>query len=144
MRVWSGLGALREIVERLRINLRVFRDDAGAELFDVPESPHPDSDLPAPPRFLPEYDNLLLSHANRSRFFRGDLTPPGWAGSVLIDGFYAGHWRIDARRATPRLTAFVTKLSKSQVSDLNEEATRLLALIAPDGQHGEFELTRLD
>jgi hypothetical protein len=27
----------------------------------------PSEDVPAPVRFLPEYDNLLLSHSNRTR-----------------------------------------------------------------------------
>jgi hypothetical protein len=142
VRVWSGLAGLREIVERMRPRLRVFRDETGTELFDVPEGPNPDSDIPAPPRFLPEYDNLLLSHANRSRFFHGDLTPPGWVGNVLIDGFYAGHWKVDAKRGTTRLHAHVKKPTSDQISDLNREAACLLALIA--GSEGDFRLTFLE
>ena len=144
MRVWSGLAGLREIVEKMRPRLRVFRDEAGTELVDVPEGPTPDSDTPAPPRFLPEYDNLLLSHANRSRFFLGDLTPPGWVGNVLIDGFYAGHWKVDRQRGAIRLLVAVKKPARAQVYDLNEEAARLLSLVAPSQDDGEFQLTFLD
>jgi winged helix DNA-binding protein len=96
VRTWSRLTGLREIVERL--DLVTVRDDAGRELLDVPGAPYPDPDTPAPPRFLPEYDNLLLSHDDRTRIL-GDrrlvYTTGGWTGSVLVDGFYAGTWRLE-------------------------------------------------
>src|SRR5690348_6950755 len=66
MRAWSGL-AMRPVFEKLRPKLQAFRDEDGRELFDVPDAPRPPGDTDAPVRFLPDYDNILLAHADRSR-----------------------------------------------------------------------------
>ncbi|MEU4313179.1 winged helix DNA-binding domain-containing protein [Nocardia sp. NPDC024068] len=67
VQMWSGLTRLSEIVQTMRPDLAVFTDEDGRELFDLPDAPRPDPDTPAPPRFLYDFDNLLLSHADRSR-----------------------------------------------------------------------------
>jgi hypothetical protein len=97
---WSWLTGLREVVERLRPGLRTFRDDRGRELFDVVDGSLPDPEMPAPVRFLPEYDNALLSHADRTRIVppgRRVPLPPGngaATGTVLVDGYLRGTWTI--------------------------------------------------
>jgi hypothetical protein len=100
--VWSGLTRLREVADRLLATgrLRRFRDEDGRELLDLPDAPRPDADAPAPPRFLPEYDNLLLSHADRRRVNpegRRVPLPPGNGGTMgtyLVDGVWSGTWRL--------------------------------------------------
>lgn len=106
IQLWSGLTRLGEIVDRLRPALLSFRGARGDELFDLPDAPRPDPATPAPPRFLPEYDNVLLSHADRTRFITGGERVPlqpglgGRYGMLLIDGLFGGTWRIDRHRDT--------------------------------------------
>src|SRR5690606_5215516 len=101
---WSGLTGLREVVDRLRPRLAAFRDARGRELLDLPDAPRPDPGAPAPPRFLPQYDNVLLAHADRSRFATpreraalSDGFATGW-GSLLVHGRARGRWRVERDR----------------------------------------------
>ncbi|MFE9674880.1 winged helix DNA-binding domain-containing protein [Streptomyces sp. NPDC006259] len=101
MQIWAGLTRLRDTFERLRPRLVTFRDDNGVELFDLPDAPRPDPDTPAPPRFLPEFDNLLLSHADRGRVVPPEHRGRAWQGNqayatLLVDGFLAGVWKLEA------------------------------------------------
>ncbi|MFI5696726.1 winged helix DNA-binding domain-containing protein [Kribbella sp. NPDC051586] len=132
---WSGLTKLREVVDRLRPGLRVYADEDGRELFDVPDGPLPDGETPAPVRFLPEYDNLLLSHADRRRVNpagRPVPLPPGNGaamGTVLIDGDYAADWRHH-RGADPSLKVITHGPITADARDaVQAEATELLTLI---------------
>ena len=131
---WSGLTRLGAVVERLRPELRVFRDERGTELFDLPDAPRPDPDTPVLPRFLPEYDNLLVSHADRSRIVadadRGRITLDGRkiVGTVLISGFAGGTWKIHRKggRAVLAVAPFA-RLGRGDALALTEEGERLLA-----------------
>ncbi len=112
MQTWCGLTRLREAFERLRPRLVTFQDVRGVELFDLPDAPRPDEDTPAPPRFLPEFDNLLLSHADRTRVVPAEYKERTWKGNqshrtFLVDGFLAGIWRLEEsdRESTATLTA---------------------------------------
>ncbi|MFJ5552409.1 winged helix DNA-binding domain-containing protein [Streptomyces sp. NPDC093225] len=103
MQTWAGLTRLREAFERLRPRLVVLRDERGTELFDLPDAPRPDPDVPAPPRFLPEFDNLLLSHADRTRIVPADLKGRSFQGNqayctLLVDGVLGGLWRLDTAK----------------------------------------------
>ncbi|MET7601955.1 winged helix DNA-binding domain-containing protein [Streptomyces avermitilis] len=132
MQTWAGLTRLRDAFERLRPQLVTFRDENGVELFDLPDAPRPAADTPAPPRFLPEFDNLLLSHADRSRVVPADLKGRTWAGNqayctLLVDGFLAGVWRLDEDALT--IEPFGT-LTRAQRQEVVQEAERTLAAMA--------------
>jgi len=150
---WSRLTGLRAVVERLGPRLRTFRDERGRELFDLPDAPRPDPDTPAPPRFLPEYDNVLLSHADRSRFHSTAerLRAPGVTGpvhgTVLSDGFLCGSWRLERDRDTGSATLVVTpvgRLSKRAVAAVGAEGRRFLrfAVAEVEAHDVRFEALR--
>ena len=97
---WSRLPGFGPVVGELSPQLAVFEDERGRVLVDLPDAPRPDPDTPAPVRFLPEYDNVLLSHADRTRFFDGDVSalyPPGrlGRGHVLVDGTVQATWLLE-------------------------------------------------
>jgi hypothetical protein len=133
MRVWSGLTGLREVIGRMRPGFRVFEDESGAELLDLPDAPIMDEDTPAPPRFLPEYDNVLLGHSDRSRFFTSDAVPQGWAGNLLVDGVFSGAWKIGRSKDRAQMSVrLLRKLPRRELAGVRQEADSLLALAHPD------------
>ena len=142
VQAWCGLTRLREVVDGLGARLRRFRTEDGAELFDVPGAPLPDPETPAPVRFLAEYDNVVLSHADRSRVVAdGDhvLLPGGtggWTGTVLVDGLLRATW---AGRRDGDATALTVRpsgpLSATERSEVLAEGERLLGFLAPGREH---------
>ena len=138
-RTWSGLSALSEVFERLRSRLRTFRDESGRELFDVPDGPVPDPETPAQVRFLPVYDNIVLSHADRTRIVRPfDSKRAGYMeganfGSVLIDGFVGATWTLkrEPKVATLRVV-LIDRLPKRERVAVEDEGARLLTFVAAE------------
>jgi winged helix DNA-binding protein len=141
---WSGLTRLGEVFERLRPGLRAFRDEGGTELFDLPDAPRPGGDSPAPARFLPEYDNVLIGHADRTRVISEEARRRVWARNrafptFLVDGFVSGTWRIDADREHTEATLVLfpfDRLARAERAAVEEEAARLLAFHTPGAAHG--------
>lgn len=136
---WSRLTGFREVLERLRPRLRTFRDGRGRELFDVPDGARPDPDTPAPVRFLPMYDNAVLSHADRSRYTPDlPLLVDGPVhGSVLHDGVLAGTWSVERSKATTVMTVRHRPLPRSEVDDVEGEGAQLLDLLEPAAETRE-------
>ena len=141
VRAWSRLTGLRPVIERLRPRLRTFRDGRGRELLDVPGAPLPDPETPVPPRFLPRFDNALLSHDDRSRVVGGEpyrriiTGGMGSIGAFLLDGFVGGTWKVDRTRGRTILAIkpFDT-LSRGDRDGLAEEGEHLARFLAgPEG-----------
>lgn len=150
LQVWSGLTRLGEVVERLAPRLRAYRDEHGQELWDVPDAPRPDPETPAPPRFLPDFDNVLLSHADRTRIitdaYRQRITTANGVlpGTVLVDGFVRGIWKLQRERDTATLLIEPFKrLSAEDRAAVAEEGTRLLTFAAPEAKTWDIRFTSL-
>jgi hypothetical protein len=134
MRKWSGLRGLRCSIERLRPRLRSFRDEQGRELLDVLDGPLPDPDTPAPPRFLPECDNAVLAHADRSRIVSEAHRRLVTANKTfLVDGFVRGTWKvIRAPRVSTLVISPIAPISREDRLAVAEEGAQLLAFSAGD------------
>ena len=128
LQTWSGLTRLREITHRMASRLRRYRNEAGRELLDLPDRALPDPDVPAPVRFLPDFDNVLLSHADRTRIVDDDVrkrlqTANGvLPGTVLVDGRVAASWAIerDKRVATLVVTPFAPLIRAARQAVVTE------------------------
>jgi hypothetical protein len=132
---WAGLPVrhIGAVIGGLR--LRRFRAEDGAALVDLPGAPLPDSNTPAPVRFLPTFDATLLAHARRAviieegdreKIFNNKM--PQSVGTFLVDGTVAGTWHY--AEGGVRLERF-RKLDASTNRELAAEAERLSALHAP-------------
>lgn len=147
---FTRLTGLREVVERNRGILRTFHSATGVELFDLPDAPRPSADTPAPVRFLPEYDNLLLSHAVRTRFGSDESRRFADAegpvrGTVLVDGTVQAVWhpeQVDGPKGPTRLVVEHLPLGAAQRDDVESEAAAFVAFRYGDGEH-EVQLRKL-
>lgn len=151
VQAWSGLTGLRPLLESMRKDLITFMDEEKNEVFDLPDAPRPSADSMAPPRFLPVFDNVLLSHADRRRIVsethRKTLfgTAALLEGSVLIDGFVGARWKIsqDAARAVLTIAPLV-RLRNHDRTAISEEGTRLLTFASPAFRDQEIQFAKMD
>jgi winged helix DNA-binding protein len=132
MQIWSAMRNLRAVFESMRSKLVTFRDERGKELFDLPKAPRPDEDVEAPVRFLPDYDNLTLAYADRTRVIADDHRKHmftknlGVLPAFLVDGVVSGTWKIERKKLT--LNPFV-KLSRKVKAELDEEGEKLVEFV---------------
>jgi len=144
VQAWSGLAGLRASVKELAPELESYRDEQGKELLDLPGAPLPGGDTPVPPLFLPELDNAILSHADRSRMIADEhrprvfLTGGRVLATFLLGGFVAGTWKIEreGRRSSTLLIEPFGRLAKADRTALGEEGERLLRFAEGDTAAG--------
>jgi hypothetical protein len=136
---FTGVRSLKETFEALRPKLVTFRDDKKKELFDLPKAPRPEADVDAPVRFLPDFDNVVLGHADRRRFVPDAYKPfvflPGLAvaRTFLVDGGVAGSWRVDSTKKSATLVVEpFARLAKKANDAVAEEGSKLLRFIEPE------------
>jgi hypothetical protein len=142
---WSGLAGLRPTFERLRPRLRTFADEKGRQLFDVTEGPLPDPATPAPPRFIGEFDNVLVAYADRSRIIpdehRDRILHGLGAPMVLVDGSVRATWRVLRSGRGDEATLEVAPYDPLTIADrrsIEDEGSRLLRFFAPDAGRREI------
>lgn len=139
IQAWSRLQGVRSVVAGLRPQLRTFRNEDGQELFDVSGAPFPDPGTFAPVRFLPGFDNVLLSHADRTRIISEDHRKAIgsrnglFLATYLVDGFVAGTWKVEQtkRQAIVQILPFSSHQS-ADVQAIEEEGLKLLTFLAPE------------
>ncbi|HMJ75550.1 MAG TPA: winged helix DNA-binding domain-containing protein [Iamia sp.] len=144
---WSGWTGVQARLDRLADRLVTYRhEETGRVLVDLPDAPLPDADVPAPVRFLPEFDNVVLGHTDRSRIVPPDLGSNHVLGLdprprvVLVDGMVAGLWRIVRDGGRARLVLRPMRpWTRAQTAEATHEGAALLALHAPDAE-GDVEV----
>jgi hypothetical protein len=137
VRTWSGLAGVAKTVDAMRDELVVFRLGR-RELFDLPDAPRPGPDAEAPVRYLPEFDNLLLSHADRTRVIDDEHRPFVFSKNLrvkatfLVDGRVAGTWSVKRSRNVATLTLVpFAKLAKGTLRSLVREGEPLARMAEP-------------
>jgi hypothetical protein len=145
---WSGHRGLAPAFEALRQELVLFRDERGRELFDLPKAPRPGADVEAPVRLLPEFDNLLLSHFDRTRVL-GDIAKSTVfivaraLATFLVDGMVAGSWRLERVKSTAAIVIEpFAPIAKTAQRALAEEADRLVRFLDPDATGYDVHVAR--
>jgi len=144
---WSGLRGVKTVLDGMRDDLVTFRDERGRELLDLSDAPRPEPGVPAPPRLLPEFDSLVLAHADRTRIVadehKGALVTKNLRvrATFLSNGFVRGTWTAERKRkiATIHLTPFEA-LPQGAVAELAAEGEALLRFAEPEATTFEVKI----
>jgi hypothetical protein len=139
---WAGV-AQRDFAEAWdRLDTVAFRDEKGAELFDLPDQPLPPARTPLPVRFLARWDQVVLAYADRDRIVPPELTPLklGLSGdqTMTVDGRVAASWKLE--RATRRVKLVIEPhldIRRSAHAAIRAEAKRTAAFVEPEAERVE-------
>ena len=140
---WTGMTRLKTTIERWRNDFQLFTDENGLELFDLPDAKIVDENTPAPVRFVPEYDSLLVSHVDRTRIIADTdrkyvfLSAGRVLGTLLIDGFVAATWKTARDKSDATLTVSLfphVQVDKDTTTSIAQEGDALLRFIEDDAE----------
>ena len=149
MQSWSGISRLGETFAALGDELVTFEGEDGRVLYDLPDAPRPDADTPAPPRFLPDFDNLLLGFADRSRMMSAEDSKRLAASTrsfraVLVDGTVAASWAIEVKKGAARLVVEpYRKLRKVEVGAVEKEGLAFLRFMEEGAASFDVEVSAI-
>lgn len=138
---WSGLKGVAPLFGALDSELVTFRDARKRTLYDLKDAPRPDGDTPAPPRLVPDFDAVTQGHQDRARILPAEHAPRIASKNLqvpsllLVDGFVAGTWKLEAKRktATVTVTAFETLTAKDRKA-VEAEAVDLAKTFEPQAE----------
>jgi Winged helix DNA-binding domain len=147
MVAWARVPGMAEVFTRIGDQVRHFRDERGRELFDLPRAPRPPGTTRAEPRYLPDYDNVLLGHADRNHVIADAHRAAMWSangalpGTLLLDGFVAATWHIERTAATARLlVTALDPIPRTERDAIRAEGAGLLRFLASDARRTETVL----
>jgi len=143
IRTWSWLTNVRAVIDRLRPRLCTYRDESGRELYDVRDGAFWDGSATAPIRFLPQYDNVFLAHADRTRIMEHIKWDNSFnhQGTILVDGFLSGAWRLSTERRCGTLTVDIRgPLARSYRDQVATDAEYLLHFLTPDARSRDLKM----
>jgi Winged helix DNA-binding domain len=140
MQKWCGLTGLKGAFtdQGGQPDLRTYTAEDGRTLYDLPDASLADPGTDVPARFVADFDNLLLSHADRSRILADEHRPRVMTvngivrGTVLVDGFVGGTWRFERAKGTAAIVvAPFAPLRAADRDALGASGERLLAASDP-------------
>ncbi|RMI30945.1 winged helix DNA-binding domain-containing protein [Nocardia stercoris] len=141
VQAWSRLTGIKKALDTLGDRVRTYTDARGRTLYDAADAVLADPDRPAPARFLGWYDNVYLSHADRSRIIPGGrpLVLRHMASQVsplLVDGFVAGRYKVFTDKTAARLRVLPDRLyTSAETAEVEAEGAALLRFLEPDLRH---------
>jgi hypothetical protein len=145
---WLGLGGLEPVFTKLAPRLTVIEGPSRKPLYDVPDGPRPGADVPAPVRFLPEWDSVVVTRADERIVAKADrprVFLPGLrvAALVLVDGFAAAAWTISRAKATATLNVEPFRpLPAAARREVEREGEAVVRFVEPDAKSFELKVTR--